>query len=492
MSAGPSRELVDEARWSDAWFARAHASDDADQRTGLDLAASLPDRDAERRTACIVAFRTQMDLGRADHQALLDRAVVQLAARDVHAAGFLEWAAAASGDLRTRRLAMLRLGIVRGERAELDEALTQFARLYEEIRGTGTELEARTLVNIGVVCRRQNRDVEALAALRRAQEALSELDSVRGQAHVTLLTVGLLEELGEFESIDRLLADAQTLVDTGAGPAPARELIAARVRRALRQGQFEDALQESDALESVSAEPGMGANAAVASRLLRADVLNRAGRVDEARSLLPDTDEEIGAWPSIVVYARRLRVELAAAEGDIEGVRDATVALLACLRAPVSVELGWGRIRDEALRGYRAARASGDLASVRACLDLAATATITRMREIHRLEDEAPVYARLSDADRDLLTRARHRFVEEHGDLAATVAELIDHSPGAAAAWARAALRDADGLSVICAWCRQVWTTQGTWLPLGQYLAGASNACVTHGICPPCEANFIR
>ncbi len=45
-----------------------------------------------------------------------------------------------------------------------------------------------------------------------------------------------------------------------------------------------------------------------------------------------------------------------------------------------------------------------------------------------------------------------------------------------------------EGLLPMCSWCRRLRDEQGRWQPLEQYFTQRTNARVTHGICPECQA----
>lgn len=49
-------------------------------------------------------------------------------------------------------------------------------------------------------------------------------------------------------------------------------------------------------------------------------------------------------------------------------------------------------------------------------------------------------------------------------------------------------LRSLEQLLPICAWCRSIAHTDGTWVPLYEYVA--HTVPLSHGICPPCAAEL--
>lgn len=47
------------------------------------------------------------------------------------------------------------------------------------------------------------------------------------------------------------------------------------------------------------------------------------------------------------------------------------------------------------------------------------------------------------------------------------------------------------GLLPLCAWCKKVRNDSGYWEQIDKYIAGHSNAALTHGVCPDCKKNFL-
>lgn len=49
-----------------------------------------------------------------------------------------------------------------------------------------------------------------------------------------------------------------------------------------------------------------------------------------------------------------------------------------------------------------------------------------------------------------------------------------------------------EGLLPVCTWCKKIRDEQRGWQPMEAYVAQHSEARVTHGICPECEADFMK
>ena len=44
----------------------------------------------------------------------------------------------------------------------------------------------------------------------------------------------------------------------------------------------------------------------------------------------------------------------------------------------------------------------------------------------------------------------------------------------------------------VCAWCKKVRNDSGYWYQIEKYITANSKTKITHGICPECEAKFLK
>lgn len=121
--------------------------------------------------------------------------------------------------------------------------------------------------------------------------------------------------------------------------------------------------------------------------------------------------------------------------------------------------------------------------------DIAATATMERIRQLDDCMRELPELAGAEDQEYAWLRDLRIQFQSQQQELLAHVADQLerarllgdspihDHSAG-------------HDLVRLCAWCGRVGTPAGQWLPVAHYVPDREDLRVTHTICDRCASRM--
>ncbi len=125
----------------------------------------------------------------------------------------------------------------------------------------------------------------------------------------------------------------------------------------------------------------------------------------------------------------------------------------------------------------------------REALDRMAAAVLLSLEHVDECARWLPEPTPAIGDDAAPLSRARKQFLREQKTLLGRVARLLESHAGSRV---RALLVHPEkaGLVVICAWCERVRTAEEVWLPIGHFLPRSGPFEVTHGMCPPCAADF--
>lgn len=249
------------------------------------------------------------------------------------------------------------------------------------------------------------------------------------------------------------------------------------------------------------------------------------GDREGARALLPDLrratkDEE----PRIAAQVDLMEARLRRLEDDPAGALAAVEHGLAVADLPSSVQLDLlvervraaERLRDEtAVRrmaeeavnrlaaaggdshlveiaitaGSRLAaaleRVGGSAEHVRRAYDLAASATLERIRQLDACLRDLPELSTTTAEDHAWFAELREQFAKDQEALLRRVAPVLEAARAAGDSPLHPA-NDTDGLIRLCAWCCTVKTREGRWLPVAHFIPSEPNVRVTHSICPPC------
>ncbi|MEM7167306.1 MAG: hypothetical protein AAF581_17730 [Planctomycetota bacterium] len=119
--------------------------------------------------------------------------------------------------------------------------------------------------------------------------------------------------------------------------------------------------------------------------------------------------------------------------------------------------------------------------------DLAATAALARLIQLHRAAKELPELAEATAADWELLNAHRQRLVARQSRLYEAIVELWQ--PGNPAF--DLVVGD-DELLRVCAWCKRVHGVDGTWTPVTQFFPDMADLSATHGICTDCRSAALE
>lgn len=495
MSDEPRALDAAAATWSDQWFAAA-AETSSEVRRGWIVALqtdapALAELDSLSRAALAVACEDVLDLA--------DSTVVQLVADLVLSAP----PDSSRGDRLMRRLLTreldrdvsrrmrMRLAIGASVRDEPEAACAWFADLLDETRGEGSEFEVRVLVNWSTTLINHGRLLEAMVCLRRAEEVLGGIESPRALGYVLLKRAEVFKQLehrtGEtelYERVDRLLADHEL---TDVRHLRLRQGVYSHIER----GEFDQAGRMLDHLAH-EGDGSIGRRLFEITRTMaEVDIALGRGDLDRARAQVERLETEFAEFAHVEIVVTEQRQQLHEAAGDVEALRQEAAVALDLLEGAARRGDGWSYVMTRASRTYRRLRGVGPESLERRAADLAATASLERIREVDRLMQAESGYAELHAEDRALLGAFRMRFLTANRELCRLVAERIARSSDGLARWARERVIGADGLTVVCAWCQQVSSDQGHWLPLGHLVSESDDIRATHGACPGCVADML-
>lgn len=487
----PIRRLAPrDAVWAEDWLSAAAAQPEEVLRRWLrDLLVGRP-TGRERRAACVCACATVLDLADPRHVELLREVVRDLVPISDRAQRLVDRILRESDEPDLRRQALMQRAIGRAMRSDYEVAVPLFRRLVAGTRGEGSEFELRALVNWATCHRNRGRYFEALLVGGQAVRLARRLGVRRALGFALLVRANALEALAEWDAAEEALAEAARIADEDG---------LADLVGAARRTQLSSRLYRTDkdgavrALEELGDDDVTGGHEYHAAYRLvaRVDVLMRGDDVEAAREALLELQGRTGRWFQIDLATVGLTAEIEVRTGSA-GVAATWIARnLELLREAGRRGVGWSRVVDRARRMVSAARRIGDDALAHAALDLAATASLERMRELDGILSGGPEDAPIDELDRRRLARFRARYLQENEELCRLVVERIRLGEDDVARWARKRLRNADGTTLICAWCRLLRDDRGAWLPIGHLLSnsGAGELRVTHGICASCETD---
>lgn len=368
-----------------------------------------------------------------------------------------------------------------------DEATAEsgFREVLDATRGSGTLVAWVALANLTGLYQRQGRESECLLLIRRLIDGAVDFEPFRG----VWARQALCMALANIEDWPRLADELPRFEAAIPGsPAPhlavfTRSAQALRATIALQCGTVEDARVVHAGLLSALDETA-APNTRRFVHLIGADVELRARRFPEAlaaaRQARVYASSPIEAIASAVVEAECL-LELDGTAAAAEVVREALGRIDA---APPSPRASALLVKAGPRLAGLVADRCGDELLARRTYDLASSAIVRRAVEIERAMVDLPELADPHPADEASLAAFRARFSHEKREFLAAVARVLGDRSGGAA-FLRS---DHEGLMLVCAWCLRLLRRDGTWQPVGHFLAGADQTRVTHGICEACDA----
>ena len=372
-------------------------------------------------------------------------------------------------------------------------------RLLPRIRGREDATEIQACHALAHVFTVQRRELEGLLMARRAQEIADrhpELHPVY-LAHAATSLIDAYVTLGDTARLPALVASFLRLADRMTEPD------ASRARRFAHIAAFDTALAAKDLpraraaldaiLANVSADPKTVGHDGRGWELHQLRLALASDRLEDAHAAASAGADRLSNHPYHALAWAVLELELHLRTRGNTAVAGQANAILDLLEAQTrDNRIGTGtRIRLADQLGEVLSRHGVDAELVGRAYRAAAEAAFDRLHEIERCARELAGISASSADDVAALAEYRARFVARHGAVLEHLRTLLADSArrGALPGWARAS---AGGMAGVCAWCRSVRDTDGSWLPLGHFVHGGEGLEVTHGICERCAVDLVR
>ena len=453
------------------------------------------DLGARRRAlAAYRALRGDLDPARAEDAARILWVFENDRRRDAPV-GDLAAAASGTEDPEFRDLGRLIGGQVEADSGDAEAAVDLLRALLGDVRGSGRRVERFALLSLAKIYAHQRRGYEALVLARVASGLARkaghawDLSVARARTCMALQVLDDGPRLGlAVEELDRALDDIPA-----ERARPLRWMVYAwRAESALDVEDLEGAVAAVEGLRSLAPSPADTPGDPRQVPYLAGQVALLAGKPREALAEV----ERARALPVLLassdlplaLLAARARIALG--EKETARVRIGEVLDL-LLEAPEPDPLGTGqRIKYATACGKILQEACDDSDRAREAFDLAAGLVLQRIVEVHRVMEQVPELAGITQEDLKALTDYRDRFLEEQKELLDRVAALLEGEGGQGLA--PPGEDGEEGLFHACAWCRRVRGMTGRWLPIGEFLPEDERLSVSHGICPDCHRRWLE
>ncbi len=387
-----------------------------------------------------------------------------------------------------------RAGIVAAQladhRGDAAGAESRYRSLLRSLRGSGTAEERAACVNLVRLFLLGGREYEALVLSQAAERLLRTAGDAWGLANLLLHRGRVLLSLEDLPRTVEALAAADGA--TGAVAPPRDRLLrfsleGLRARERLAAGDPEGCLAALARAEALAAGDPVPVDPRL-PLLLRARALRAAGRSAEAAEAL-DAVLDMGPpadppWFEARAEEARLAFLVEGRAAGLARVRPLLAALASL--GPGRTPSGWRLHLAAGLARWLEEEANAP-AETRAAHDLAAAATLERMRELGDARRDLPELDGVEAADLEILEDHRRRVLREQRALLEAVQRAMEDAARREGGLPAALLDAAGGLHSVCAWCRRLRTPDGTWVPLGQFVPDTVPVRVTHGICGVCR-----
>ncbi len=379
-----------------------------------------------------------------------------------------------------------------GRLEEAEAALREALRLT---RGVGSAAESRACGNLGTFYGIHGRNFEALLLYRRALA----IDRGRGDWRLVVLHLANMASIycqldlhSRLRDLIREMDEALGRLGEEAPPYPATRdrSLYARFEAACWLSDLDGARRWLDAIDQaprVDVDPRLEAMI----HYLRAELCQKAG---EPKAAVQAIDEGL-AVPGVPLSAQldllaaRVRVleKAGDAEAVLRGAADALERLEAVRSDPHLTE---NAIQCGGVLAGAVERAGGPPELARRAYDVAASATLERIRQLDALMRDLPELSTATREDYTWFATLRAGFAHEQKALLDRVAALLE----AARHEGRSPFyeREEEGLIRLCAWCSRVRTREDHWIPVAHFIPQEPNVRVTHSICPSCVTRLRR
>ncbi|MBL9088075.1 MAG: hypothetical protein JNM10_13130 [Planctomycetia bacterium] len=382
------------------------------------------------------------------------------------------------------------------DRGEFHAAEGVFRTLLTEARGRHLGNHARALSTLTTLYGRAGRYLEAhtlgvhLVLLARSIGRTAD----RALAFALARVCGALSQLRIEDALGEALAELREVLDRQTTPFDNLELeyhVAASVHATLL-GDAVAARAHIEAYRRILMAV-RAPDTVYRWALTMADtrVMLLEGRPSAARASLAQLGAGVAAPEFGHLQALVLEVEIGAALGEVE---PAVRAGRAALERMAGVDRGSFLAADFVHQGGLLARAFerlGEVELAHQAYDRMAVAVLVSLEQVDECARWLPELGPATGEDMAPLSRARKKFLREQKALLGRVARLLE-SQGKSRVRALLAHPEKAGLVAICAWCESVRTSEDLWLPIGHFVPRSGPFEVTHGMCPPCAADFDR
>jgi hypothetical protein len=215
--------------------------------------------------------------------------------------------------------------------------------------------------------------------------------------------------------------------------------------------------------------------------------MRRLGNLEEAWRLLEAAGPDDGGSDAATVQILEEAFLVALLREGLDGARSRVETLLHRVEQDRDRSLwpGW-RVALGTRLGKRLLEASAPFEYVRRAYDLAASAALDRVAELHVCVGDLPELSDAEPADFAILAEYRERFQRQQTQMLAAVAKAFEEAVDRGEATLEALGSASAGL-LVCAWCERLRSRDGVWMPVLRFLPGGTELRITHGICPACR-----
>ena len=379
-------------------------------------------------------------------------------------------------------------------RAEAAEEI--FLDVLSRSRDSASRAEVQACSSLVTLYSREQRDFETLPFARRLIALATELDDhgllCRGLAAVA----GAFEDLDDLDRCERIIDSLQSTLSLfgalGLDTLKYRRIVHSyRTSIALTRGQTDPAVSELEALREsfAESEPTPAEQRWIAvldARVYLALGLPKSARDAVTRGRAIDAPAAIGGL-ALDYFDVCCTIEL---EGPVTARISAKQMLARLRQAGPQIHGTTQRMRFFTLLGHKMRERCDAAEIARDCYDVAATAAIGRMFQLHRSVGRVPELEYLNDDDRRALTEYRQRFKSDQLALLRSVAQLLEVVARTQRSLPEELSLFSEGVFLLCAWCERVCTGGGEWIPIGHFVPQNPSVVARHAICPDCRGVF--
>jgi len=383
---------------------------------------------------------------------------------------------------------------VRGRRLAMDGRIQDAETVLKEAlrlsRGLGTAAESRACGNLGTLYGIHGRNFEALLLYRRALAIDREREDWRlvvlHLANIAAIYVQLDLHARATDAIDELDATLPHIADDPTARQRAEDsALWVKVESAPWLGGVTNARTLLSRIREISRnddDPRVHATV----RRLDAALHREAGNHEAALGLLDEALRIEDLDPSTRLDLLLERVQALEALDRPDEARSVAIHALEGLESVAgNAQLAADSVQAGAW--LAAWFEHGDDASAYAhrAYDLAASATMERIRQLDAALGDLPELSSATTEDHTWFAELRDHYAHEQRALLERVVTVLEEARRQGRSPLHAVDGD-DGLIRLCAWCCTVRTAEGHWIPVAHFIPSEPRVRVTHSICPAC------